>query len=123
MVTGVARNKGNNKTGTVTGFSVLSNMSGYKMRLMVGNTSTHMGVYTEMMPGPKVNILPWLMRGKFTVELLNQLHNGNHYKMIWVYDSSTLPSAASRVHQGDRQHCWGVSSFISLSRLPAAVST
>ena len=44
---------------------------------MVDNTSTHMEVYTEMMPGPKDNILPWPMRGKFTVKLLNQLRDGD----------------------------------------------
>ena len=100
----------------------LSNTGDYKLRLMVGNTSTHMEVYTEMMPGPKDNILPWPMRGKFTVKLLNQLRDGDHYKRIWLYDSATLPSTASRMRQGDRRHCWGASSFISLSRLQSVTT-
>ena len=119
-VTGVTRKQRQQHEWYSNGF--LTNSGGYKLRLMVGNTSTHMGVYTEVMPGPKDNILPWPMRGKFTVELLNQLCDGDHYKRIWVYDSVTLPSAASRVCQGDRRHCWGTSSFISLSRLQSVTT-
>ena len=119
-VTGVTRKQRQQQDWYSNGF--LTNSGSYKLRLMVGNTSTHMGVYTEMMPGPKDHFLPWLMWGKFTVELLNQLCDGDHYKRIWVYDSSTLPSAASRVRQGDRRHCWGTSNLISLSRLQSVTT-
>ena len=104
----------------------LSNIGGYKLRLKVdltGNRGTHMAVYTEIMHGPKDDILPWPMRGKFVVELLNQLSDNNHYKKIILYDGATLSSAASRACRGNKPECWGLPSFISLNRLNSTTAT
>ena len=105
----------------------LTNTGGYKLRLKVdpvGTRGTHMGVYTELMPGPNDNSLPWPIRGRFIIELLNQLRDADHYKKISVYDGTTTSSSADcRVHHGDRPYCWGAASFITLQRLHSATAT
>lgn len=123
-VAGVTRKQRQRHNWYSNGF--LSNTGGYKLRLKMvpaGNRGTHMGVYTELMPGPKDDILPWPIRGRIVVELLNQLQDSNHYKRIWLYDSTTSPSSACRVRHGDKPYGWGAPSFISLERLHSATAT
>ena len=104
----------------------LTNTGGYKLRLKVdltGNRGIYMAVYTELMPGPKDDTLPWPMRGKFIVQLLNQLSDSDHYKRVILYDATTSSSAACRVHHGNKPYCWGVPSFITLNRLNSTTTT
>ena len=123
-VTGLTRKQRQQHDWYSNGF--ITNTGGYKVRLKVdptGSRGTHMAVYTEIMPGPKDDTLPWPVRGKFIVELLNQLNDDNHYKRIWLYDGTTVPSASCRVRHGDKPHCWGSPSYISLNKLRSTSAT
>jgi len=98
----------------------LTNVGGYKLRLKMGlsgSRHTHMAIYTQIMVGPNDDRLLWPMKGKFVVQLLNQLSDNNHYKRILLYDDATSSHAAGRVYHGDRPCSWGSSSFISLVKL------
>jgi len=79
---------------------------------------THLSVLLHLMKGPYDDDLQqsghWPMRGIFTIELLNQLRDENHYTRIVTFNSTTPKRYASRVQDSDEPSIgWGEVYFIS----------
>ena len=94
---------------------------GYQMFLMVNGggdgdgEGTHVSVYVYLMKGPHDDKLNqsghWPLRGRFTIELLNQLNNNDHYSRKVIF---TRSDAENRVVDGIyAPNGWGYSQFIS----------
>ena len=86
---------------------------GYKMCLRIDaagygkGKGTHLSVFLYLMKGPHDNELTWPLRGKFEVNVLNQISDNEHYSMIITFE-------AIRVIEGDRAtRGWGYQQFIS----------
>ena len=70
--------------------SFYSGKGGYQLRLKVyPNKSGHVAVYLNLMPGPNDNTLQFPMRGKFTITLLNQIEDHNHFQEVLTFDERT----------------------------------
>ena len=71
-----------------------------------------LSIFLHLMKGPYDDKLKqsgrWPMRGKFKIELINQLKDSNHHKIYLSYDQVTSPS--SKIVLGEEQ-------FISHSNL------
>ena len=71
-------------------------IGGYKVRLRVdpygygGGKSTHLSVFINLMPGANDDTIVFPLRGTFTISLLNQQEDDNHYTMRFnfVYDGN-----------------------------------
>ena len=97
--------------------SFYSGRGGYKLRLNVySNKSGHVGVYINLMPGPNDDTLQFPMSGKFTITLLNQIEDDNHYLKIVDCDEQTNDSYTKKSIT-DRSG-WGYAKFIPHSSLP-----
>ena len=89
---GYANKKENNMTFYSTPF--YSHPSGYKMCINVnangrGNgKSTHLSVFTKLLEGCYDNQLHWPFLGTVTVELLNQLGDNNHHRVVNTFIAS-----------------------------------
>ena len=80
---------------------------GYQMCLRIDaagygdGKSTHVSVYLYLMTGPHDDQLEqsgnWPLRGTFTIELLNQLNNSDHYTHIVQFTTYTGGNFANRV--------------------------
>ena len=104
----------------------LTGVGGYKFRLAVhvsGPHGTHMAVYTQLMYGPNDDNLAWPLKGKFVVQLLNQISDSEHHTKTWLYNNSTPRHAIDQVHHGSKAKHWGARSFISSGRLYSVTST
>ncbi len=90
--------------------------SGYKIRFFVypkgdgAGEGTHLSVFWEVLHGPYDDMLEWPFKVTFTVELLNQLADRDHYERSIEFD-------------GSNDHCraggngYGFIRFIELSKL------
>jgi TNF receptor-associated factor 4 len=94
---------------------------GYKMCLRVyvngDGDGTHVSCYIYLMSGEYDDILEWPFHGKVTIQLLNQLKDKNHHKMVVHFVSSTPLECKSRVFGGKLAEGWGKPRFISHSQL------
>ena len=85
---------------------------------MNNGKNTHLSVLMHLMKGPYDDNLQksghWPLRGIFTIELLNQLHDENHYTRNLTFNSTTPKRYARRVQDSDRPSIgWGEVYFIS----------
>ena len=68
-----------------------SHPGGYKMYIRIDangvgdGEGTHVSVYTKILEGRYDNQLHWPFLGTVTVELLNQLGDDNHYRMVSIF--------------------------------------
>ena len=96
---------------------------GYQMRLNVyaaGNEDgkgTHVSVYLHLMKGPHDDKLEqsghWPLRGTFTIEILNQLNDGDHHSRTMQLHHHLCSKCTNRVLIGIEAEGWGISQFIS----------
>ena len=96
---------------------------GYQLCLRVdaaGNgkgEGTHVSVFLHLMKGPHDNELEqlghWPLRGTFTIELLNQLNDNDHYSHMVQFHHHICSECVNRVLEGDKANAaWGLQ-FIS----------
>ena len=96
---------------------------GYQMSLRVDaygsgdGKGTHVSIFLFLMKGPHDDELAesghWPLRGKFTIELLNQLGDINHSVFSVTFDTNTPGSCADRVCHDERASGWGLHQVIS----------
>ena len=96
---------------------------GYLMSLIVsaaGNgdgKGTHVSVLLYLMKGPHDDKLEqsghWPLRGTFTIELLNQLNDSDHYSRMLQFHHHRCSKCTKRVFKGVKADGWGKSQFIS----------
>jgi len=95
---------------------------GYQMCLRVCATNyhkdTHVSVYLYLLKGPHDDKLErsgyWPLRGTFTIELLNQLNDSDHYSHQVIYNARTDDKGTNRVLEGNIAGTgWGHQKFIS----------
>ena len=78
-----------------------SHPGGYKMSIRLypngagDYEGTHVSVFTELIEGCYDNQLHWPFLGTVTVELLNQLGDYNHHRVVLVHDASDNISVCS----------------------------
>ncbi len=80
------------------------------------NKSGHVAVYIQLMPGPNGDTLQFPMRGKFTVTLLNQIEDHNHYEHVLAFDERK-DDTLNRKYKDDESGR-GYHEFIPHSSLP-----
>ena len=92
---------------------VHSHFGGYKMCLSVyakgrsTGTGTHVSVYVYLMRGDNDDNLKWPFKGTITVNLLNQLQDGQHHtKELWSQYSCVSERVSGRV-TGRERACIG----------------
>ena len=96
---------------------------GYKMCLIVvanGDDKyegTHVSCGICLMPGEYDNILEWPFQGEVTIELLNQLEDGNHHKLVVCLNESTPQMYRNKVVGKRYGRGWGYLQYISHSQL------
>ena len=98
-----------------------SSQTGYRFNIRVDaageddahddDNDTNISVFVYLQKGRNDDSLTWPFRGSVTVELLNQLEDRNHRKVILDY--STRREAAA----GIRNTGWGFSNFIHHTQL------
>ena len=97
---------------------------GYQMYLRVyaagygDSEGTHVSVFLYLMKGPHDDELEqsghWPLRGTFTIELLNQLNDSDHYSRKVIYSTHTDGDNTNRVVKGsEASGGWGHHRFIS----------
>ena len=96
---------------------------GYQMCLKVfaagygDDKGTHVSVYLYLMKGPHDDKLEqsghWPLRGTFTIELLNQLSDSNHYSSMVQFLHDLNSVYTNRVLEGVKASGWGIPQFIS----------
>ena len=105
---------------------------GYQMCLRVdaaGNgdgEGTHVSVYLHLMKGPHDDKLEqsdhWPLRGTFTIELLNQLNDNDHYTRSMLLSGYLCSECINRVVEGDMVTGVGFDQFISHDIIPDYVN-
>ena len=94
---------------------------GYKFRLCIypngagDGKDDHVSVFINVMPGEYDDTLEWPLRGKFTVSMLNQLENRNHYGLSISFDENTKNSACKK--EKEDESGWGLPKFTLQSYL------
>ena len=63
---------------------------------------TYLSIYLYLMRGPHDDKLHWPLRGIFTIELLNQFNDSDHYKRDLIFTTKTDNNFTSRVVEGNR---------------------
>ena len=97
---------------------------GYRMCIRVdanGNgdgKGTRSSVYAYLMQGPYDDDLLWPFQGAITIQLLNQLEDGNHHTYTFNFNETTDPTVINRVTSGERAgSAWGTSIFLPHTQL------
>ena len=81
---------------------------GYRMCINVNTNGygdgkgTHLSVYAYLMQGPYDDDLMWPFQGAITIQLLNQLEDGNHHTHTINSTGTTDPTIINRVTSGER---------------------
>ena len=81
---------------------------GYRMCIRVDangigvGKGTHLSVFAYLMQGPYDDDLLWLFQGTITIQLLNQLEDGNHHTRTINFTVTTDPKVINRVTSGER---------------------
>ena len=97
---------------------------GYQMSLRVDSAGdgegegTHVSVFLYLMKGPHDDKLKqsghWPLRGTFTIELLNQLNDSDHYSYLLQFDYlERRRKRINRVINGVKAPGWGTTRFIT----------
>ena len=89
---------------------------GYQISLSVSTASngkgegTHASVYLHLMKGPHDDKLEqsghWPLRGTFTIELLNQLNDSDHYSRMLQFHHHRCSECSDRVVSGTKSRGW-----------------
>ena len=105
---------------------------GYKMCLRVDaagygdGEGTHVSVYLYLMKGPHDDRLEqsghWPLRGTFTIELLNQYTNHDHYTRLMVLSGYLCTKCINRVVDSNMSTGMGFDQFISHNVVPDYVN-
>ena len=105
---------------------------GYQMCLRVDaggygdGEGTHVSVYLHLMKGPHDDKLEqsghWPLRGTFTIELLNQFTNNDHYTRSMLLSGYLCSECTNRVVEGDMATGVGFDQFISHDIIPDYVN-
>ncbi|XP_065883093.1 TNF receptor-associated factor 5-like [Dysidea avara] len=110
--------------------SFYSSDKAYKMCLRVNAAGdgdakgTHMSIHLYLMKGPYDDELTWPLRGRFSVTLLNQIRDWDHYQIKLSFNDDTQAGSAERVIDGDRAATGnGFDNFISNRDLHKLTST
>ena len=79
---------------------------------------THISVFLYLTKGPYGDDLAesglWPLRGIFSIELLNQFSDKDHYTRTVKFSTDTPNECPNRVVSGDRESSgWGASHFLS----------
>ena len=97
---------------------------GYRMCINVhGNGNgygkgTHLSVFAYLMQGPHDDDLMWPFQGDITIQLLNQLEDGNHHTYTIHFTGITDPTVINRVTSGERaSNAWGHDTFLPHTQL------
>lgn len=99
--------------------SFFSHDQGYKMHLNVDangygdSRGTHMSVWLCLAKGPHDDNLTWPLRGRFEIQVLNQVKDKRHHAMIIVYGDEIPDNYAGRITGKDKADVVGEDSFIS----------
>ena len=101
---------------------------GYKMCLRIfaagANEDTHLSVFLYLLKGPHDDELTWPLRGKFKIDLLNQVSDSEHHSCILSYDDYTSRTSACRVTINERStKGWGRRQFIFNEDLHKTIPT
>ena len=101
---------------------------GYQIRLSVDaagygdGKGTHVSVYLHLMKGPHDDKLEqsghWPLRGIFTIELLNQFTDNDHYTRSMLLSGYLCSDCTNRVVEGDMATGVGFDQFISHDVIP-----
>ena len=103
--------------------SFYTHNKGYKMCLTIDpagtddGKGTHLSVFLCLMKGPHDDELTWPLRGKFEIQLLNQISDSEHYQGIILYCGEADADVAGRVVEDDYALGWGKYQFISNKNL------
>ena len=92
---------------------------GYKFRLKVFRTQyskmlsldAFTSLYVEIMPGPFDEKLKWPFRGSFTIQIVNQLSDCNHYERMVQFDDNLYQGNETRPDESSYVIC-GLKPFI-----------
>ena len=105
---------------------------GYQMCLRVDaagygdGEDTHVSVYLHLMKGPHDDKLEqsghWPLRGTFTIELLNQFTDNDHYTRSMLLSGYLCSECTNRVVEGDMATGVGFDQFISHDVIPDYVN-
>ena len=105
---------------------------GYQMCLRVDaggygdGEGTHVSVYLHLMKGPHDDKLEqsghWPLRGTFTIELLNQFTNDDHYTRSMLLSGYLCSECTNRVVEGNMATGIGFDQFISHDIIPDYVN-
>ena len=96
---------------------------GYKMCLRIDTNGdknykgTHLSCFVCLMSGKYDNILEWPFQGEVTIELLNQLEDGNHHKLVVHFNDSTPQTCKYKLVGKRYGKGWGYLQYISHSQL------
>ena len=96
---------------------------GYKMCLCIApngsdsGKNTHVSCGVCLMSGEYDNILEWPFQGEITIELLNQLEDGNHHKLVVCFNESTPQECKNKVVGKRYGKGWVYLQYISHSQL------
>ena len=102
---------------------VYTSEGGYKFCLRVypngsgAGKGSHVSVFIHIMSGEYDDILGWPVRASFTILILNQIENGNHYRESINFDDSTPDSSSQRKDKETEGKDWGKENFMPHSLL------
>ena len=93
--------------------------NGYQMCLSVSTNNDHesLSVWLHLMEGPHDDMLPWPLRGKFEVKILNQISDSGHHSLMVKYGDRAGDDISGRITDGKRAKGYGFSKFISFQVL------
>ena len=114
------------KTNDVNWYSppFFTHTHGYRMCIRVDangcgdGKGTHLSMFAYLMQGPYDDDLLWPFQGTITIQLLNQLEDGNHHKYTINFTGITDPTIINRVTSGERaDSAWGTHTFLPHTQL------
>ena len=90
---------------------------GYQMQLMYKFDDNYVNIFLILMKGPHDDNIQqsgkWPLRGRFAIELLNQLSYDNHWLGELVFSTNSNSECTNRVTESDRSHRFCGLKFIS----------
>ena len=99
--------------------SFYSHNQGYKLCLNVdpngynNSKGTHMSVWLCLTKGPYDDKLPWPLRERFEIQVLNQIKDKWHHALIVIYGDELPDDCAGRITGNNKANVVGEASFIS----------
>ena len=100
---------------------IFTSRKGYKLCVIIdangqgAGEGTHVSVFAFLLKGDNDDSLTWPFTGTVTFELLSQLEDKNHHKIMITFLADNKSS--KRVVDGERGEGWGCPQFISHTKL------